>query len=76
MMFKTKGEGVKGFFKKTADLVAVGSPCHCHCHCHCHCLSECSLVVFFKSVYQSVSESVSDKGTYRAVWGQLKITSV
>ena len=22
---------------------------------------------------QSVSESVSDKGTYRAVWGQLKI---
>ena len=36
-------------------------------------LTDCSLVVFFKTGSQSVSESVSDKGTYRAVWGQLKI---
>ena len=39
--------------------------------------SECSMVVFFKSVSQSVSESVSDEATYRAVplfsEGKLKI---
>ena len=32
----------------------------------------CSLFQKWQSVSQSVSESVSDKGTYRAVWGTAK----
>ena len=36
------------------------------------CLSVCYCV--YQSVSEWVSEWVSDKGTYRAVWGQLKIT--
>ena len=35
-------------------------------------LSECSQMVFFNNGSQLLSQSVSDKGTYRAVWGQLK----
>ena len=37
-------------------------------------LSECSLVVFLTMVSQSLTYLLSDKVTYRAVWGQLKIT--